>query len=60
MADAPFKDSINPATVAEQAAAVVRVHPAFDAAGFTAQATADLHTLELKDRVKHVASATDS
>ncbi len=57
MADALFKDSINPATVAEQAAAVVRVHPAFDAAGFTAQATADLHTLELKDRVKHVASA---
>jgi 3-methyladenine DNA glycosylase AlkC len=60
MADAPFKDSINATTVAEQAAAVLAVHPTFDHAGFTAQATDGLHALELKDRVKHVASALRS
>ncbi|MFT6145399.1 MAG: 3-methyladenine DNA glycosylase AlkC [Myxococcota bacterium] len=57
MADAPFKDSINAATVAEQATAMLAVYPAFDASSFTAQATAGLEALELKDRVKQVASA---
>lgn len=57
MADAPFKDNINRDTVALQAAAVSAVFPSFNADSFTTQATAGLEALELKDRVKHVASA---
>jgi hypothetical protein len=57
MADTLFKDSINRTTVAEQPAAGLAVHSTFDATGFETKATRDLHAVELKDRLKQVASA---
>jgi 3-methyladenine DNA glycosylase AlkC len=53
----PFKDHIDDDAVERIATSVRAIDPAFDAPAFTAAALDGLTTLELKDRVRHVARA---
>lgn len=53
----PFKNLLNPEAIGRLATALERARPGWDAAAFTATATAGLDGLELKDRVRHVAAA---
>lgn len=52
----PFKNLVNPASIARLAHAIEAVAP-LDVAAFCAEATAGLEALELKARVAHVARA---
>lgn len=54
---APLKDGFGPEVVAGLARDLVAAWPAFDAAGFVADATDGLGALELLDRGRHVAAA---
>ena len=53
----PFKNLIDETRVGDIAAALTAVWSSFPAASFIEQATTGLDRLELKDRVRHVASA---
>ena len=52
----PLKSFFSPALVRRLAGDIVRVHPAFPARRFVAQACAGLDALELLDRGRHIAS----
>jgi 3-methyladenine DNA glycosylase AlkC len=55
----PFKNLINPALVRAAAQHLARTVPGFDAARFTALATAGLDALELKARAMQIADALE-
>ncbi len=56
----PFKNLLNPALVQAMAQHLHRVAPAFDAAGFQAQALPGLEALEMKARSLQIASALEA
>jgi 3-methyladenine DNA glycosylase AlkC len=56
----PFKNLLNPALVQAMAQHLHRVAPAFDAAGFQAQALPGLETLEMKARSLQIAAALEA
>ncbi len=53
----PFKEVFNAQTIAALAQHVAQKHPGFDKEGFVAAATADLSSLEMKDRSMQIAKA---
>lgn len=57
MADAQqLKDHLGPAAIRQLADSLYAVYPGFDRQGFETQALHQLHTRELKDRVRHIIS----
>lgn len=57
MADAPaLKEQLGPAAITQLATILHSVYPVFDLQGFETQALYQLHTRELKDRVRHIIS----
>jgi 3-methyladenine DNA glycosylase AlkC len=57
MANAPqLKDHLGPLAIQQLADILYSVYPAFDKQGFETQALHQLHTHELKDRVRHIIS----